>query len=593
MNNEKVSSFKESYDITLKIADKSASLVKRSFLYFIIAYIFQGLAFAFFFPLLNSIFTNDFNLNNTLFWFGIIAILSIVSFIFRWLASDFQYSKDIVQITHDLRNKLGEKIKTMPLQSLYKYRTGELNSILAQNVDESILHMGIVSGMFFEVAIVPIVIVIATFFIDPAMALALLIAFPIAVPVYKWSRKKTKWDKTQGAKAHATLEADTVEYIQGLPVLRAVNQVGENAQNLQKSIGILREVQKKGLYASTLPMIIMNTLVEFVFLFVLALGSLWIANEEFTIGALLALLIILGRLSEPLANFLAVSGVLDIMEASFKHIKKLLDTKEFSIKEPKQKPTKFDIKFENVDFAYEGTNQTALKSLDIQIKDKSLTAIVGPSGSGKTTITKLIMRYDDPQKGIVKIGNIDIRNMEQTTLMSYISVVFQDVYLFDDTILNNIRMGKPNASDEEVLKASNAAFCHEFVSRLPHGYETKVGEIGGSLSGGERQRISIARAILKNAPIVILDEPTSALDTQSEVAVQNALDELIKDKTVIVIAHRLSTIAHADNILVIEDGKLKEKGTHQELFKKQGKYYSMFQAQQRIKEWNVKSRKSL
>ncbi|RXK13285.1 ABC transporter ATP-binding protein/permease [Halarcobacter mediterraneus] len=589
MNNEKVSSFKESYDITLKIADKSASLVKRSFLYFIIAYIFQGLAFAFFFPLLNSIFTNDFNLNNTLFWFGIIAILSIVSFIFRWLASDFQYSKDIVQITHDLRNKLGEKIKTMPLQSLYKYRTGELNSILAQNVDESILHMGIVSGMFFEVAIVPIVIVIATFFIDPAMALALLIALPIAVPVYKWSRKKTKWDKTQGAKAHATLEADTVEYIQGLPVLRAVNQVGENAQNLQKSIGILREVQKKGLYASTLPMIIMNTLVEFVFLFVLALGSLWIANEEFTIGALLALLIILGRLSEPLANFLAVSGVLDIMEASFKHIKKLLDTKEFSIKEPKQKPTKFDIKFENVDFAYEGTNQTALKSLDIQIKDKSLTAIVGPSGSGKTTITKLIMRYDDPQNGIVKIGDIDIRNMEQTTLMSYISVVFQDVYLFDDTILNNIRMGKPNASDEEVLKASNAAFCHEFVSRLPNGYETKVGEIGGSLSGGERQRISIARAILKNAPIVILDEPTSALDTQSEVAVQNALDELIKDKTVIVIAHRLSTIAHADNILVIEDGKLKEKGTHQELFKKQGKYYSMFQAQQRVKEWNVKS----
>ncbi len=589
MSNEKVSSFKESYDITLKIADKSASLVKKSFLYFIIAYIFQGLAFAFFFPLLNSIFTNDFNLNNTLFWFGIITILSFFSFIFRWLASDFQYSKDIVQITHDLRNKLGEKIKTMPLQSLYKYRTGELNSILAQNVDESILHMGIVSGMFFEVAIVPIVIVIATFFIDPAMALALLIALPIAVPVYKWSRKKTKWDKTQGAKAHATLEADTVEYIQGLPVLRAVNQVGENAQNLQKSIGILREVQKKGLYASTLPMIIMNTLVEFVFLFVLALGSLWIANEEFTIGALLALLIILGRLSEPLANFLAVSGVLDIMEASFKHIKKLLDTKEFSIKEPKQKPTKFDIKFENVDFAYEGTNQKALKNLDIQIKDKSLTAIVGPSGSGKTTITKLIMRYDDPQKGIVKIGNIDIRNMEQTTLMSYISVVFQDVYLFDDTILNNIRMGKPNASDDEVLKASKAAFCHEFVSRLPHGYETKVGEIGGSLSGGERQRISIARAILKDSPIVILDEPTSALDTQSEVAVQNALDELIQDKTVIVIAHRLSTIAHADNILVIEDGKLKENGTHQELFEKQEKYYSMFQAQQRVKEWNVKS----
>lgn len=589
MNNEKVSSFKESYKTTINIAGKNANLVKRSFLYFILAYVFQGLAFALFFPLLNNIFTSEFSINKSLFWLGAICILSLISFFFRWLGSGFQYSKDIVQITHDLRIKLGEKIKTMPLQNLYKYRTGELNSILAQNVDESILHMGIVSGMFFEVLIVPLVIILATFFIDPSMALALLIAIPFAIPIYYWSRKKTKWDKTEGIKAHAKLEADTIEYIQGLPILRAVNQVGENAQNLQKSISNLREVQKKGIFASTLPMIIMNTLIEFLFLFVLVLGSIYITNEEFSIGALIALLIILGRLSEPLANFLVVTGVLDIMEASFKHIRKLLDVKEFFIKEPKQKPKKFNINFENVDFAYEGNTKNSLESLNLEIKDNSLTAIVGPSGSGKTTITKLIMRYDDPQKGLVKIGDVDIRSMKQTTLMSYISVVFQDVYLFDDTILNNIRMGKPKASDEEVLTASKAAFCHEFVSRLPHGYETKVGEIGGSLSGGERQRISIARAILKDAPIVILDEPTSALDTESEVAVQNALDELIKDKTVIVIAHRLSTIAHADNILVVEDGHIKEHGTHQELFNKKDKYYAMFQAQQRVKEWDVKS----
>ncbi|NVJ54536.1 MAG: ABC transporter ATP-binding protein [Campylobacteraceae bacterium] len=589
MNNEKISSFKESYKTTLNIAGKNAKLVNRSFLYFIFAYIFQGLAFALFFPLLSNIFTTEFNIQKTLFWFGAICILSLISFFFRWLASGFQYSKDIVQITHDLRVKLGEKIKTMPLQSLYKYRTGELNSILAQNVDESILHMGIVSGMFFEVLVVPLVIIIATFFIDPSMAIALLIALPFAVPIYYWSRKKTRWDKTEGIKAHSELEANTVEYIQGLPILRAVNQVGENAKNLQKSIINLREVQKKSVFASTIPMIIMNTLIEFIFLFVLVLGTLLITKADFNIGALIALLIILGRLSEPLANFLAVAGVLDIMEASFKQIQKLLDIKEFFIKEPKQKPEKFDIEFENVDFAYEGNKKSALKGVNLQIQDKSLTAIVGPSGSGKTTITKLIMRYDDPQNGMVKIGGVDIRSMKQTTLMHYISVVFQDVYLFDDTILNNIRMGRPKASDEEVLAASKAAFCHEFVSRLPYGYETKVGEIGGSLSGGERQRISIARAILKDAPIVILDEPTSALDTQSEVAVQNALDELIKDKTVIVIAHRLSTVAHADNIIVVENGAIKEHGSHQELINKKDKYYSMFQAQQRVKKWDVKS----
>ncbi|RXJ57644.1 ABC transporter ATP-binding protein [Candidatus Marinarcus aquaticus] len=589
MNNENISSFKESYRITLKIAGESSSLVKRSFLHFILAYIFQGVAFAFFFPLLNSVFAKEFNIENTLFWLGTIVVLSIVSFIFRWLGSGFQYSEDIIQITHDIRMKLGEKIKTMPLQSLYKYRTGELNAILSQNVDDSILHMGIIAGMFFEVAIVPVVLIIATFFIDPSMAFALLIALPVAIPIYSWSRKKTKWDKTEGAKAHATLEADTVEYIQGLPVLRAVNQVGVNAKNLQKSIVHLREVQKKGVFASTLPMIIMNTLIEFVFLLVLVLGSLWITQGEFTIGALIALLIILGRLSEPLANFLAIAGVLDIMEASFKHIQTLLNIKEFVIQKPIQSAEKFDIEFENVAFSYEGTDQKAVNNLSVHIQDKSLTAIVGPSGSGKTTLIKLIMRYADPQKGSVKMGGVDIRSIPQTTLMSYISVVFQDVYLFDDTILNNIRMGKPNASDDEVLRASKAAFCHEFVSRLPYGYQTKVGEIGGSLSGGERQRISIARAILKDAPIVILDEPTSALDTQSEVAVQNALDELIQNRTVIVIAHRLSTIAHADNIVVIENGQLKEKGTHQQLFEIKGKYHAMFQSQQRVKEWSVKS----
>ncbi len=278
------------------------------------------------------------------------------------------------------------------------------------------------------------------------------------------------------------------------------------------------------------------------------------------------------------------------METGFKSIKELLDIKELEIKQPILEAKKFDISFTNVSFSYENSEKKALNDMNISIKENSLTAIVGTSGSGKTTITKLIMRYDDPFKGIVKIGDIDIRSINPQTLMSYISVVFQDVYLFDDTILNNIRLGKPSATDEEVLAASKAAYAHEFVSRLPNGYDTKVGEIGGSLSGGERQRISIARAILKDSPIVILDEPTSALDTQSEVAVQKALDELIKNKTVIVIAHRLSTISHANNILVIEEGKLKESGTHQDLVNLKGKYYSMFEAQQRVKEWNINNK---
>ena len=242
--------------------------------------------------------------------------------------------------------------------------------------------------------------------------------------------------------------------------------------------------------------------------------------------------------------------------------------------------------FDAVDFSYHGQAQQALDNVSVRIPGKSMTAIVGLSGSGKTTMTKLMMRYADPQKGMIRIGGADIRNMTQEYLLSRFAVVFQDVYLFDESIIENIRMARPDADDEAVKEAAKAAYCHEFIERLPHGYETGVGDIGGSLSGGERQRISIARAILKDAPIVILDEPTAALDTESELAVQKAIDTLVRDKTVIVIAHRLSTIAGADKILVIEAGKLVEQGAHKALLDRKGRYHDLWQAQLRTKAWN-------
>ena len=593
MNKEKISSLWDSYRIILEISKNKKHLVKKSYLYFIISFIFQGLAFVFFYPLLNTIFSDNFDLNKTLSWFGVIILLSLFSFIFKWLASDFNYSKDLVEITHNLRVNLGEKIKKMPLEKLYSYRTGELNSILANDVDTSVLYMGMLAGMFFETTVIPFIIIVATFFINPILAIALLIAIILSIPIYKWSRKASKWEKIEVSKANATLEADTIEYLQGLPVLRAVNQIGLNSKQLQKSILNVKEAQEKGIFASSIPTVMLNTLIEFLFLTILTIGTIFILKGELTLATLLALLIILSRINGPLSLFFALTSVLDAMETGFRNIKKLLDVKEFEIQKPIQKAKNFNITFDNVSFNYDSSKQIVLKNLSLDIKENSLTAIVGPSGSGKTTITKLITRYADPSEGNIKIGEVDIRQMEQQDLMKLISIVFQDVYLFDDTILNNIRMGKPNASNEEVLTASKKAYAHEFILKLPKGYDTKVGEIGGSLSGGERQRISIARAILKDSPIVILDEPTSALDTQSEVAVQAALDELIKNRTVIVIAHRLTTISHANNILVIEDGKLKESGTHEDLVSLKGKYYSMFEAQQRVKEWNINNKGTL
>jgi ATP-binding cassette subfamily B protein len=288
-----------------------------------------------------------------------------------------------------------------------------------------------------------------------------------------------------------------------------------------------------------------------------------------------------------LSLFSSLTQVFDIVDAALIRITELLSIKPLPVVSPPIELQQFDIAFSQVSFAYAKEDQYALQDVSFSIPAGKLTALVGPSGSGKTTITKLIMRYADPQGGVVKIGGTDLKHIRQEDLMKNLSVVFQDVYLFDDTILNNIRMGNPDATDEQVKAAAQKAFCHEFIDRLPDGYNTAVGDIGGAMSGGEKQRISIARAILKNAPIVMLDEPTAALDTQSEVAVQKAIDTLVADKTVIVIAHRLSTIAGADNILVVDNGKIAEQGTHTELMTLQKRYAAMWHAQQRTKEWNI------
>ena len=334
-------------------------------------------------------------------------------------------------------------------------------------------------------------------------------------------------------------------------------------------------------------MLMLDALILVTLIVIGFLGSLWVGNATMSVAAVAAVLVMVSRLMEPLSIFLAITAVMDIMSSSFKRVKEVLAVAPLDVDEPQVKISSYDVEFKSVDFTYHGQEEEALKGVSVLIPGQSMTAFVGPSGSGKTTMTKLMMRYSDPQRGTIEIGGADIRQMSQEYLLSMFAVVFQDVYLFDESIIENIRMAKPGASDEEVKDAARAAHCHEFIERLPDGYETGVGDIGGSLSGGERQRISIARAILKDAPIVILDEPSAALDTESEVAVQNAIDKLVEDKTVIVIAHRLSTISGADNILVIDKGEIVERGKHDELIAGRGKYFNMWSAQQRVKEWHI------
>lgn len=246
---------------------------------------------------------------------------------------------------------------------------------------------------------------------------------------------------------------------------------------------------------------------------------------------------------------------------------------------------KYDIALENVTFAY--NEEDVIKDVSLQIPAGSVTALVGPSGSGKSTISKLIARFWDVRKGKITIGGMDISTIEPEHLMRCMSFVFQDVTLFNDTVFNNIRVGNKNATEEQVMAAAKAAYCDEFIQRLPEGYQTVLGENGSTLSGGERQRISIARALLKDAPIILLDEATASLDPENEVLIQRAIARLVEGKTVIMIAHRLRTVVDADQIIVLENGRLAEQGTHEELMNKKGLYEKLYHIQQESLGWAV------
>ena len=585
-NAPKYATIKETYEASKMIADNHVKDFNRSQFFFILAYTMQGLTYLSIYGVMAALFSSPIDVRYAWIWFGLMVSFVLINGSARWFAHDFDYTDTMPNMTHTMRTKLGKKLRTMPLEVLSRYKTGDLNSSLSSNVDESVMMLGMVSGMFIETFLTPVVVVIGMFFIDWRMAVLMMIIMPLAIPLYRRKRRSGIHEKTEMTRANSELESDIMEYIQGLPVLRATNQTGKNAKRLHGAIIKVRDLQRSAIWKTNLNLVMADMLIVFALVLIAILGSIWVGNGTMSIAAIAALLVIVSRLMEPLSLFLAITSVLDIMNAGFARVKMIMETPPLLIASPQGKAQSFEIVFNNVSFTYHGQEEKALKNCTIEIPGQSMTAIVGPSGSGKTTITRLMMRYADPQSGTITIGGVDIRRMSQEELLSYFAVVFQDVYLFDESIIENIRMARSDATDEEVIRAAKAACCHEFIKHLPKGYDTTVGDIGGSLSGGERQRISIARAILKDAPIVILDEPTAALDTESEVAVQKAIDTLVKNKTVIVIAHRLSTIAGADQILVIDNGQLVEKGTHLSLLEKKGKYNSLWQAQLRSKRWH-------
>lgn len=580
----------DTYNNMIRAAGSQYRNVQKGIAFSIIGAIVQGITFALLFPFFRFLFAGDSRWQT----YGIaMAALIVLDAYLRWQESNVDYDTQM-DVAYEARIRLGEKLRNMPLEYLTGRQAGDLNVVLSGDVNDVVMIMGGLYSIVLHTLVAPLTTIIITFFIDWRLAIAMAILFPLAIPLYQRIRAAAARENRVASKANAVVTSNLVEYAQGLEVLRATRQVGAKSVRLQDSLADLRQKQATAANWGIVPNISMSSIVQVGILLVTTLGAFFVLGGTLDVAVLFALLAISVRFAEPLSIFASLASMFDFMEAGLERISALLAVESLPVTEPPKALERFDIAFDDVDFAYAPENEgedgeQVLQDVTFFSPEKTLTALVGESGGGKTTITKLITRYADPQQGSIKIGGVDIRDLQPTELMKHISVVFQDVYLFDDSIRDNIRMAKPEATDAEVEAAAAAANCHDFISRLPDGYDTTVGEIGGSLSGGERQRISIARAILKDAPIVLLDEPTSALDTESEVAVQRAIDRLVEDKTVVVIAHRLSTVVAADAILVLENGNLVERGTHDELLGENGRYAAMWAAQQQARRWKVAS----
>lgn len=484
----------------------------------------------------------------------------------------------------NIRVEVAEHMRKLPLSFFNRKDLSELTTNImgdCTTVEQMISHaVPQIAANSISIAIVSVMLALYNW----RMTLALLFVLPVSIGIILLSRKIQKKYGEKHVKAKLNVSKQIQEYLEGIKVVKAFGLSGEKSAALKNSLNqMMKEAIRfegiTGIFVS-LASVILQVGIGVVIL----VGVNLLTAGDLDAIKFLTFTMISTRIYAPLLAILTMYAELTYFITSSKRMQML-----------RQEPTMegssdivlpdYNIELKNVTFAY--NKEDVIKNMNITLPQNAVTALVGPSGSGKSTISRLVARFWDVNQGEVLIGGRNIRDIEPESLMKYMSFVFQDVVLFNDTIMNNIRIGKEGATDDEVHAAAKIARCDSFIQKMENGYDTLIGENGSTLSGGERQRISIARAVLKDAPIVLLDEATASLDPENEVQIQAAISALIKNRTVIVIAHRLKTIAGASKIVVLENGSLAEQGTHDELLTKNGLYAKLWTIQQDSMGWSV------
>lgn len=477
-----------------------------------------------------------------------------------------------------IREKIILKLKMFSLGFYTNERLGEISTVIHKDVDNMEMVVGHLWTRMSADFIVALILGIGLFCMDWRMGLAMIAILPVALfSLYRGIRSGMKAQQ-EAQDGLADMVSLFVEYVKGIPVLKIFGGKGTFRDRLDRSVREFGESSKKTSRLAAVSVGRYAFLVELAFALMATLGLWWTLRGELPLVAYLMFVIVSKEFYKPFVNM--ESHWLNYIKVkdSYGRISRLLDAPVIANPDHPKTAERFDLSFEAVGFHYEKEG-FEMKDLTFHVPERTVTALVGSSGSGKTTITNLLLRFWESQTGSIRIGGIDIREMDYDYLLGKISVVMQNVILFSDTIANNIKVGNRHATQEEIEEAARRAMIHDFIVSLPDGYETKIGENGLGLSGGQKQRLSIARAFLKDAPILLLDEITSNVDPVNEYKIQQAMSALVRNRTVLVIAHHLQTIRNAHQIIVMNRGSLMEKGTHAELEAKGGMYCKLLAMQ--------------
>jgi transporter len=556
------------------LSGKEFKRLKKPVFLLVIDSLFYMMNYMMFYFTIVDLIMETFTLNKIIVYTAIMIVANTVRYLFNRVGYTGIQSQG-ARIIQDLRLRMGDHLRNLNLGYFNKHNIGNVINIITNDLQDFEHVLTHSTSELIKLGILSVYLLLVTFAISPILGiLQVIIAAAGAIFIVLGMKKSSKI----ALKKKHTMDnvvSRMVEYISGMELFKSYNLAGEKFKRLKDSFNDLKKESINTEIALAPYILIFQLTVDISFALLLLASTQFFISGSINKIMFFSYIIIGLSLSNILKAFSGQYVFFQYMKLATDKLINVYNEKEISY-EFKVMPFKnYDIKFENVSFSYE-KDKTVLKNISFKAKQGTSTALVGSSGSGKTTVTNLIARFWDCQSGIISIDGIDITKIYPEELLTNISMIFQDVYLVNDTVENNIKLGKPDATHEEVVKAAKDASCHEFITELENSYDTVVGEGGSTLSGGEKQRISIARALLKDTPIILLDEATASLDADNEHEIRKSLDKLIKNKTVITIAHKLNTIKNYDQIIVMSDGIIEEKGTHEELMKNRKRYYEMY-----------------